>query len=156
VHSGPKEGEIADLLVMESTYGNRIHPIPTRCQSSRASFVKQCSAGQVVVPASPWSARKNSFSLLALIESGQIPRVPVFCDSPMAINAVKIFLKYSSEYQIRHALIEKFARRSSGPDSRLRLRRQNPKINDIRYPVIIISSSGMVTEEGSCIISRYV
>ncbi len=33
-----------------------------------------------------------------LIESGQIPRMPVFCDSPMAIKAVEIFLKHDEEY----------------------------------------------------------
>jgi metallo-beta-lactamase family protein len=81
------------------------------------------------------------------MESGQIPRVPVFCDSPMAINAVKIFLKYSSEYSDQaRALIEKFGSplewagftfAVTAPESK--------KINDIRYPVIIISSSGMVT-----------
>ena len=81
------------------------------------------------------------------MEAGQIPRVPVFCDSPMAINAVKIFLKYSSEYSDQaRALIEKFGSplewagftfAVTAPESK--------KINDIRYPVIIISSSGMVT-----------
>ena len=61
--SGPKEGEIADLLVMESTYGNRIHPHTDPLLSWRASFVKQCSAGAVsLFRRSPWSARKNSYS----------------------------------------------------------------------------------------------
>jgi len=149
VHSGPKEGEIADLLVMESTYGNRIHPhtdpLPELARIIRETVQR---GGSVVVPAfAVERTQKFVFIIKALMESGQIPRVPVFCDSPMAINAVKIFLKYSSEYSDQaRALIEKFGSplewdgftfAVTAPESK--------KINDIRYPVIIISSSGMVT-----------
>ena len=42
--------------------------------------------------------QKFVFILKHLIESGQIPRIPVFCDSPMAIKAVEIFLKHDEEY----------------------------------------------------------
>ena len=111
VHSGPKEGEIADLLVMESTYGNRIHPhtdpLPELARIIRETVQR---GGSVVVPAfAVERTQKFVFIIKALMESGQIPRVPVFCDSPMAINAVKIFLKYSSEYSDQaRALIEKF------------------------------------------------
>ncbi len=85
---------------MESTYGNRIHP-HTDPRPELARIIRETvqRGGSVVVPAfAVERTQKFVFMIKALMESGQIPRVPVFCDSPMAINAVKIFLKYSSEY----------------------------------------------------------
>jgi len=81
------------------------------------------------------------------MEEGQIPRVPVFCDSPMAINAVKIFLKYTSEYTDEaRTLIEKFGSPLDWDGFTFAVTAaDSKKINDVRYPVIIISSSGMVT-----------
>ena len=100
VHSGPAEGEIADLVVMESTYGNRTHPkedpLPELATLITATAQR---GGSVVVPAFAIErTQKFVFILKHLTESRQIPRLPVFCDSPMAIKAVEIFLKHSEEY----------------------------------------------------------
>jgi metallo-beta-lactamase family protein len=100
VHSGPAEGETADLVVMESTYGNRTHPkedpLPELARLITATANR---GGSVVVPAFAIErTQKFVFILKQLIESGQIPRMQVFCDSPMAIKAVEIFLKHDEEY----------------------------------------------------------
>ncbi len=100
VHSGPAEGETADLLVMESTYGNRSHPKEDPLPELAALITATAKrGGSVVVPAFAIErTQKFVFILKHLIESGQIPRMPVFCDSPMAIKAVEIFLKHDEEY----------------------------------------------------------
>ena len=147
VHSGPQEGESADLLVMESTYGNREHPR----DDPRPELAKLVSdtvkrGGSVVVPCfAVERTQKFLFMLKELMESGQIPRVPVHTDSPLAIQAVEIFLKHSEEFSDdTRRLIAQYGSPlnwqgfyfdSSADESK--------KINDSRYSTIIVSSSGM-------------
>lgn len=149
VHSGPQEGEIADLMVMESTYGNRQHPTsdprPELAQLIRDAVAR---GGSIVVPAfAVERTQKFVFMLKELMESGQIPRIPVFCDSPMAIKAIEIFLKYSDEYTAQAAdLIKKYGSPTEWPGFTFaQTPEQSKKINDQHSPSIIISSSGMVT-----------
>lgn len=149
VHSGPAEGETADLVVMESTYGNRTHPkedpLPELAQLITATANR---GGSVIVPAFAIErTQKFVFILKHLIESGQIPHIPVFCDSPMAIKAVEIFLKHDEEYSDEtRDMIRKYGSPlrwagftfASTPE-------ESKKINDARMPSVIISSSGMAT-----------
>jgi metallo-beta-lactamase family protein len=149
VHSGPQEGETADVVVMESTYGNREHPkedpIPELASLISATAQR---GGSVIVPAFAIErTQKFVFILKHLIESGQIPRIPVFCDSPMAIKAVEIFLKHDEEYsEETRNMIRRYGSPLEWPGFTFALTpEESKKINDIRTPVIIISSSGMVT-----------
>jgi metallo-beta-lactamase family protein len=149
VHSGPQEGETADVLVMESTYGNRQHP-STDPRPQLASLIRDTvmRGGSVIVPAfAVERTQKFIFMLKELIESGQIPRVPVYCDSPMAIKAVEIFIKHSEEYTAQTAdLIKKYGAPTTWPGFTFaQTSEESKKINDSRFPSIIISSSGMVT-----------
>jgi metallo-beta-lactamase family protein len=149
VHSGPQEGETADFLVMESTYGNRQHPADDP-RPELAAVIRQTvqRGGTVIVPAfAVERTQKFIFMLKELMESGQIPRIPVYADSPMAIQAVQIFLKHTEEYGARaRELIGKYGSPlewkeltfASTPE-------ESKKINETKFPSIIISSSGMVT-----------
>jgi metallo-beta-lactamase family protein len=91
--------------------------------------------------------QKFLFMLKELMESGQAPRVPVFCDSPMAIKAVEIFLKYTDEYSdATRQLINRYG-------SPLKWQgfvfaqtvEESKKISENKSPCIVVSSSGMVT-----------
>lgn len=149
VHSGPAEGEIADLLVMESTYGNRQHPKEDP-QPELAELIAATAnrGGSVVVPAFAIErTQKFVFILKHLIESGQIPRIPVFCDSPMAIKAVEIFLKHEEEYSDEtRDMIRRYGSPLQWPGFTFALTPEDSKrINAAVMPSIIISSSGMVT-----------
>ena len=149
VHSGPTEGEAADLLVMESTYGNRNHPTSDP-RPELASLIKQTvqRGGSVIVPAfAVERTQKFLFLLKELMESGQIPKIPVYCDSPMAIKAVEIYLKYSREYsEDARTLIQKYGSPLAWPSYTFALTpEESKKINASRFPSIIISSSGMAT-----------
>ena len=149
VHSGPEEGELADLVVMESTYGNRIHPkedpLPELAELIKTTAQR---GGSVVVPAFAIErTQKFVFILKHLMESGQIPRIPVFCDSPMAINAVEIFLKHDEEYSDEtREMIRRYGSPLQWPGFTFASTpEESKKINSVLSPVIIISSSGMVT-----------
>ncbi len=149
VHSGPQEGEVADIVVMESTYGNRVHPkedpLPELASLITATARR---GGSIVVPAFAIErTQKFVFILKHLMESGSIPQLPVFCDSPMAIKAVEIFLKHDEEYSDEtREMIRKYGSPlqwqgftfASTPE-------ESKRINAVRTPCVIISSSGMVT-----------
>src|SRR5207253_5250390 len=148
-HSGPREGESADILVMESTYGNRLHPT-SDVRPELAKLISDTAArgGTVVIPAfAVERTQKLLFLLKELMEGKRIPRIPVHIDSPMAISAIQGFLKHSEEYtpQTRDLIVrygsplqwDGFHFDQKQEDSR--------KLNDARYPMIIISSSGMGT-----------
>lgn len=149
VHSGPEEHESADLLVLESTYGNRNHPRDDP-QPQLASIIKRTveRGGTIIVPAfAVERTQKFLFMLKELMETAQIPEIPVFCDSPMAIKAVEIFLKYEAEYSdatrnlIRHCgspLHWSGFTFASTPE-------ESKRINANQFPSIIVSSSGMAT-----------
>jgi metallo-beta-lactamase family protein len=149
IHAGPQEGETADVVVMESTYGNRKHP-DTDPRPELARLIRETvnRGGSVVVPAfAVERTQKFLFILKELMESGQIPRVPVYCDSPMAIKAIDIYLKHSEEYTAQSAdLIKKYGSPLAWPGLTFAVTaEQSKKINASQYPCIIISSSGMVT-----------
>ena len=149
VHSGPTEGETADLLVMESTYGNRIHPKEDPLPQLAALITAAAKrGGTVVVPAFAIErTQKFLFILKHLMESGQVPRIPVFCDSPMAIKAVQIFLKHTEEYSDdTRNLIQQYGSPLNWPGFTFASTpEESKKINTVMTPSIIISSSGMVT-----------
>jgi metallo-beta-lactamase family protein len=149
VYSGPPENEHCDYLVMESTYGNRQHPHddprPELAALIRTTIQR---GGCVVIPAfAVERTQKLLFMLKELIENGQIPRVPVHTDSPMAIKAVQVFLKYADEFSPEtKALIDKYGSPLDWPSFYFDLTPDDSKkINQSKYPSIIVSSSGMAT-----------
>jgi metallo-beta-lactamase family protein len=147
VHSGPTGGESPDVLVMESTYGNRHHPhedVMPQLAAQIQSAVKR--GGTIVVPAfAVERTQKFLFILKELMEEKRIPRIPVYADSPMGIHAVQIFLKHSEEFsEETKAMIARhgsplqwpgFHFASTAPESK--------RINEVHSPCIIVSSNGM-------------
>jgi metallo-beta-lactamase family protein len=149
VRSGPTEGEAADVMIMESTYGNRRHPTDDP-GPALAGVIRQTvqGGGSVIVPAfAVERTQKFLFLLKGMMENGAIAKIPVYCDSPMAIKAVEIFLKHSEEFsEETRELIRKFGSPlewagftfASTPE-------ESKKINASSFPSIIVSSSGMAT-----------
>ena len=149
VRSGPTEGETADVLVMESTYGNRQHPTAD-LRPELASLIRATAerGGSVVVPAfAVERTQKFLFMLKELMQAGQLPAIPVFCDSPMAIKAVEIFMKHTEEYsEETRRLVGQHGSPLTWPGFTFAsTAEQSKKINAVKTPSIIVSSSGMVT-----------
>ncbi len=147
VHSGPTEGESPDVLVMESTYGNRHHPqqdvLPEMAALITATVKR---GGSIVVPAfAVERTQKFLFILKQLMEQNKIPRIPVYADSPMGIHAVQIFLKHSEEFSLEaKALIARYGSPLSWPGFHFAITPQESKqINESHFPSIIVSSNGM-------------
>jgi metallo-beta-lactamase family protein len=151
VRTGPEnvDGTATDVLVMESTYGNREHP-KTDARPELARVIRETvnRGGTVVIPAfAVERTQKLLFMLKQLMEDGQIPKVPVHIDSPMAIKAIDIFLKHTEEYsEETKALIAKYGSPLKWDNFSFdTTAEQSKKMNSMVYPTIIVSSSGMVT-----------
>jgi len=149
VYSGPQSGESADIVVMESTYGNRSHPKDDP-RPQLADLIKKTveRGGAVVAPSfAVERTQKFVFMVKELMEPGQVPRVPIFCDSPLAIKAVEIFLKHTEEYSdATKQLISRYGSPLKWTGLTFaQTAEESKKINDYKAPCIIISSSGMVT-----------
>jgi metallo-beta-lactamase family protein len=145
----PEPGARVDALVVESTYGGRRHPeVPAaallRDEVRRA--VKQGSA--VVVPAfAIGRTQEILFTLRNLERAGEIPEIPVFVDSPMAVDATPIYLAHREDHD------DEFARLIASGDEPLRPAglkfcrspEQSKAINEVKGPCLIVSASGMAT-----------
>jgi metallo-beta-lactamase family protein len=149
VHSGPEDGAPTDVLVMESTYGNRVHP-KTDPRPELAQIIRDTvqRGGSVIIPAfAVERTQKLLFMLKRMMENNEIPRVPVHTDSPMANKAIEIFLKHSEEYSAETKdLIASYGSPSKWPGFHFDTSvDDSKKINNSSYPMIIVSSSGMAT-----------
>jgi metallo-beta-lactamase family protein len=133
----------ADFLVCESTYGDRRHPSED-ITSALAGIVNDTAknAGVVLVPAFAVGRAQHLLYLLAqLKQARQIPDLPVFLDSPMAINATELFSSHREEHRLsedQSHLISTVARYSHTPE-------ESRAIDERSGPMIIISASGMAT-----------
>lgn len=147
--SGPETPEAADYLVMESTYGDRLHPddnVGPRLAAALSAALGR--GGVVVIPAfAVERTQKLLFLIKHLMEEGQVPRAPLHLDSPMALAAIEIFLRHAEEFNdATRELIRRY-----GPPQRWegvffdRTPQASRAINAQDGPMIIISSSGMAT-----------
>jgi metallo-beta-lactamase family protein len=149
LRTGPEGGAKTDVLVMESTYGNRAHPkTDPRPEMSRIIRDTVQRGGSIVIPAfAVERTQKLLFMLKQLMADGLIPQLPVHVDSPMAIKAVRIFMEHAEEFSAEtKSLIAKFGSPLEWQGFFFdETPQQSKKINESNYPAIIVSSSGMVT-----------
>jgi metallo-beta-lactamase family protein len=137
-----------DFLLMESTYGNREHELGTGVRSHIARVIREAVErdGKVIIPAfAVERTQQLIFALHQLVEEGEIPDLPIFVDSPLAVSATEIFRLHPECFNddIYEFLLEK--RNPFGFDG-LRLIRSVPEskqLNQLDGPAVIISASGM-------------
>jgi metallo-beta-lactamase family protein len=142
----------ADYLVLESTYGNRLHTDKngkTAKEQLRDVVVSTANrGGTVLIPAFAIGRAQELLYILRELELEQrIPVLPVYVDSPMAIDAVEIFRNHIEEHDVEMAQLE---RAGGNPlyTQRVHFARSvedSKAINEHRFPSIIISANGMAT-----------
>lgn len=132
-----------DYLVMESTYGNRHHPVEDP-KVELAKVIKQTveQGGAVLLPAfAVGRSQVLLHTIDSLIKSGEIPKVPVFLDSPMAVNVTELYKRHHGDHLwSKQAIKEVF-----GVAKMVQTVEQSRALNELKYPRIIISASGMAT-----------
>lgn len=138
-----------DYLVLESTYGDRLHtdfdPVEDLARVVNDSHKR---GGVLVIPSFAVGRTQTILYVLRELEEQQkIPSLPVFIDSPMAINSTKVFEKHVADFNLetRTAFIEGKNVFQPKHLSICRQRADSIAINKIKSGAIIISASGMAT-----------
>ena len=140
---GPARVEAADYLVVESTYGDRTHPTVSAADALAEIIAKTAArGGTVLIPAFAVGRTQELLVYLhQLKRAKRIPDVPVFLDSPMAIDASDIFCRYPKYHKMSEA-----DTRSAFAVAKYVMTREESKALDMNgYPKVIISASGMAT-----------
>ena len=140
----------ADYLLMECTYGDKTHRDPELAFDEFREIVLKTvrREGKVIIPAfAVGRTQELVYSLHQMIDSGEIPRIPVFVDSPLAINASEIFSAHPEVFdEETKAFIRNDKHRAAlGFDllSYTRSVEESKAINEVKGPAVIISASGM-------------
>jgi len=128
-----------DYMLLESTYGDRTH-----CADSLFDQVERVvketikRRGIVVIPAfAVGRSQQLIYVLEVLMEQGRLPRLPIHLDSPMAVDATQIYRAYPELTEARGEL--------KAPNLLLhRTVEESRRLNDLKGPAILISSSGML------------
>jgi len=146
----PSPFEFADYLVMESTYGDRNHreagDVNVQLEEIAGRTLRR--GGKVIIPTfAVERAQELMYHFGGLVHDGKLPEVPIFLDSPMAVNVTETFHKHRDSYDE-----ETWERISEGvPPLRfpglqlVRDTKDSMKINTLKGPAVIMSTSGMCT-----------
>jgi metallo-beta-lactamase family protein len=133
--------ESADYLVLESTYGNHLHgttnPLDELCNVITRTLKK---GGSIIIPSfAVGRAQIILYLLYQLLKAKRIPKIPIYLDSPMTINATEIFRQYATE----HRLGKKLARLVCDTAIPINTIEDSFELHANHKPKIIISASGM-------------
>jgi len=138
-----------DYLILESTYGDRLHGhFNPREELARVIRESAERGGVLVIPAFAVGRTQTLlYTIRELEEREEIPSLPVFVDSPMGIDATKIFQQHLSDLNLQTRVLTLQGKKILRP-RQLRFcktRQQSKEINRQQGPAIIISASGMAS-----------
>jgi metallo-beta-lactamase family protein len=143
----PQPPEGADVVIMESTYGNRTHESVEGARAHLAQVVRNTAArgGRVLVPSfAVGRTQELVYDLHALARSGDIPSVPIYIDSPLAIDATSVFEMHPDAFDTSEDLV-----RTVRKLFRFELVHytrdveESKALNTMQGPMVIIAASGM-------------
>ena len=142
--------ESADLVVMESTYGDRLHRSGDETQREVVEIVKQAekAQGNIIIPAfAVGRTQQLLYEFAKHYVDWNLSRWQIFLDSPMAIEATAVYTRHTELYDAESAqLWKKNQQHPLLPNLHLsRTANQSMRLNRIRSGAIIIAGSGMCT-----------
>lgn len=146
----PETLAAADIVIMESTYGDRLHDDYSFAQKKLGEVVSQTARrrGKVIIPAfAVGRTQELVYALNELDAHGDIPPIPVYVDSPLAVNATDVFRMHPEAWsQEVQQFLAKDGRRTPFDYRRLEYIRDvndSKRLNHLSESSIIISASGM-------------
>ncbi len=145
----PEPLEGADYLIVESTYGDRTNSM-ARVEADLKQIINEAYAndGAIIIPAFAVGRTQSLiYYFHKLMASGDIPKLPIFVDSPMAINVTDLYERHSRWHKIQ-VTRERGQLMSIFDTDNIHFcttRESSKALNDIKKPCIIISASGMAT-----------
>ena len=144
----PVSPDPVDYLIMESTYGDRFHKPVADVAATLADVVNRTAArgGRIIVPSFAVGRTQQLVMILhQLMDAHRIPAIPIFVDSPLAVNATEVFRKHPECYDEE---TRKFLDEGDDPFgfSRLRYIREaseSKALNSLHGPFLVLAASGM-------------
>ncbi len=144
----PERAPLADILIMESTYGDRLHQPILHAKEKLAAVINATASrgGKIIAPAFAVGRTQQIVLMIhELILEKKIHEIPVFVDSPLAVNVTEAFRAHTECYDIE---TNAFLGNGHDPFGFHRLRyirdvEESKALNDVRVPCVIISASGM-------------
>ena len=145
----PPEHQRLDLLIMESTYGNRLHEPAGNLSKSLEKIINRTyeRGGCVVIPSFAMERTQTLIYILhELYNEGKLPSIPVYVDSPLALNLTKVFGEHPECYD--YETHKTFLENGENPFSFKQLKyiqsvEESMALNRDQSPHIVLSASGM-------------
>ncbi len=140
----------ADILITESTYGDRLHHDTKSAEDDLLNIViDTCvnKGGKLIIPAfSVGRTQEIVYSLNTFFNEGRLPKIDIFVDSPLAVNATSVFRVHPECYNEEFLETMEKDPDPFGFDSLFYIKRveDSKKLNDHKKPCVIISASGMM------------
>ena len=144
----PATMDDCDYLITESTYGGKVHAPPSESKDRLAEIVKRTSArgGKVIIPSfAVGRTQEIVYALDQLWNEDRLPPIPVYVDSPLAVNATGVYLAHPECFDEE---LHRYMETDSDPLGFERLSyirdvQRSKGLNEQRVPMVIISASGM-------------
>jgi metallo-beta-lactamase family protein len=140
----------ADIVICESTYGNRLHESTVVAEDKLLEVIKRTCVekkGKLIIPSfSVGRTQEVILSLNNFYNSGKLPRIKVYVDSPLSVNATNIFRLHKECFNDKIARLMETDPDPFGFNDLYFIQQveDSKKLNDIKEPCIIISASGMM------------
>ncbi|MEY4094758.1 MAG: beta-lactamase domain protein [Acidobacteriota bacterium] len=139
----PSPAVDADVLLVESTYGDRLHA-PEDGGAKLASIISDSVArrGKVIIPAfAIGRVEELLYWLFKLEDEGRLPKLPIYVDSPMAIKGLEYYAAHASELDPEIAAMRRKLPRFTSINSA----RESKALVENDHPAVVIASSGMAS-----------
>ncbi len=138
----------ADAVIMESTYGNRDHESVDGARAHLARVIRETAArgGRILLPAfAVGRTQEMLYNLHSLLREGAIPSIPVYVDSPLAIDTTTVFQLHPETYDQSEDMVKRVQELFDFPLLTFtRDVEQSKAINRAKGPMIVIAASGMM------------
>jgi metallo-beta-lactamase family protein len=142
----PPKG-LADVLIVESTYANKVHESVLEAQSMLAGYVNKVAqrGGKIFIPAFAIErAQELIYELHGLVRDNAIPKIPIYVDSPLAVNATDVFRLHPEAFDVSERLVRETDDLFRFPLVKyVRSVDESKALNGLQGPAIIIAASGM-------------
>lgn len=137
----------ADVVIMESTYGNRDHETVDDARAQLAAVVRETAArgGRVLIPSfAVGRTQELLYNLNGLLREGAIPAIPIFVDSPLAADTTTVFEMHPEVFDHTEDLVTKAKDLFQFPQVHFtRSVEESKRLNTAHGPMVIIAASGM-------------
>ncbi|MES2357720.1 MAG: MBL fold metallo-hydrolase [Gemmatimonadota bacterium] len=144
----PVVPEGADVVIMESTYGNRDHETVVDARAQLAAVVRDTAArgGRVLIPSfAVGRTQELLYNLNGLSREGAIPPIPIYVDSPLATDTTTVFELHPEVFDHTEDLVNKAKNLFQFPQVHFtRSVEESKALNTAHGPMVIIAASGMV------------